>query len=195
MISVKYIDKIGNVITYILIGLVSFVAVFMVYSYICLNLLGKDYVSILGYTYFEVASGSMEPAISKDDLVIVKIGSDYKERDIVTFYLNNEFITHRVVQIDSKTITTKGDYNNSRDAKVRKDNVLGKVVMIVPKFGIWKRVLMTPKVFSLLFVTLVLFSFTFSYNNRSKRKRIKQKILKKQKEDLFDLGDIPIKKK
>ena len=43
MISVKYIDKIGNVITYILIGLVSFVAVFMVYSYVCLNFLGKDY--------------------------------------------------------------------------------------------------------------------------------------------------------
>lgn len=181
----KVIDKIGNIITYILIFLITIIIIFMTYSYISLNLLKKDYVSIFNYTYFEVASGSMEPTIYKDDLVIVKLNSTYQEKDIITYSLNKEFITHRVIQIDSKTITTKGDANNSKDAKVKKENVLGKVVLVIPKFGIWKKVLMTPKVFILLTITLVLFSFTFSYNNKTKRKKLKkqkEKRIKKEKE-------------
>lgn len=186
----KVIDKIGNIITYILIFLITIIIIFMTYSYISLNLLKKDYVSIFNYTYFEVASGSMEPTIDKDDLVIVKLNSTYQEKDIITYSLNKEFITHRVIQIDSKTITTKGDANNSKDAKIKKENVLGKVVLIIPKFGIWKKVIMTPKVFSLLTITLVLFSFTFSYNNKSKRKKLKkqkEKRLQKEKEDKMEI--------
>lgn len=186
----KVIDKIGNIITYILIFLITIIIIFMTYSYISLNLLKKDYVSIFDYTYFEVASGSMEPTIDKDDLVIVKLNSTYQEKDIITYSLNKEFITHRVIQIDSKTITTKGDANNSKDAKIKKENVLGKVVLIIPKFGIWKKVIMTPKVFSLLTITLVLFSFTFSYNNKSKRKKLKkqkEKRLQKEKEDKMEI--------
>ena len=132
----------------------------------------------------------MEPAVYKNDLVIVKLNSTYQEKDIITYNLNKEFITHRVIQIDSKTITTKGDANNSKDAKVKKENVLGKVVLVIPRFGIWKKVLMTPKVFTLLTITLVLFSFTFSYNNKTKRKKIqkqKEKRIKKKKEEEIEI--------
>ncbi len=190
----KVIDKIGNIITYILIFLITIIIIFMTYSYISLNLLKKDYVSIFDYTYFEVASGSMEPTIDKDDLVIVKLNSTYQEKDIITYSLNKEFITHRVIQIDSKTITTKGDANNSKDAKIKKENVLGKVVLIIPKFGIWKKVIMTPKVFSLLTITLVLFSFTFSYNNKSKRKKLKKQKEKRIQKEKEDKMEIPILK-
>mgnify|MGYP004637379639 CR=1 FL=1 len=78
----------------------------------------------------------------------------------------------------------------SKDAKIKKENVLGKVVLIIPKFGIWNKVIMTPKVFSLLTITLVLFSFTFSYNNKSKRKKLKkqkEKRLQKEKEDKMEI--------
>ena len=181
----KVIDKIGNIITYILIFLITIIIIFMTYSYISLNLLKKDYVSIFDYTYFEVASGSMEPTIDKDDLVIVKLNSTYQEKDIITY---------RVIQIDINTITTKGDANNSKDAKIKKENVLGKVVLIIPKFGIWKKVIMTPKVFSLLTITLVLFSFTFSYNNKSKRKKLKKQKEKRIQKEKEDKMEIPILK-
>ena len=190
----KVIDKIGNIITYILIFLISIILIFMTYSYISLNIQKKDYVSLFGYTYFEIASGSMEPAVYKNDLVIVKLNSTYQEKDIITYNLNKEFITHRVIQIDSKTITTKGDANNSKDAKIKKENVLGKVVLIIPKFGIWKKVIMTPKVFSLLTITLVLFSFTFSYNNKSKRKKLKKQKEKRIQKEKEDKMEIPILK-
>ena len=43
----KVIDKIGNIITYILIFLITIIIIFMTYSYISLNLLKKDYVNNL----------------------------------------------------------------------------------------------------------------------------------------------------
>lgn len=191
----KIIDKLGRIITYLLIGLISVIAIFIIYSYISLNILDKDYVSILNYTYFEVASGSMEPAINKNDLVIVKITNDYKVGDVVTYYNDGEFITHRIIDIGVNTIITKGDANNTRDIKIVKDNVLGKVCLVIPKFGIWKRVIMTPKVFALLVITLILFSFTFSYNTKSKRKKLKKQREKRlAKDNNIKSEDIPIKK-
>ena len=173
----KIIDKIGKIIINILIGLIIIIAAFTLYSFVALEMMDKDYVSIFGYTYFEVASGSMSPTINKEDMVIVKLNDEYEQEDIVTYMLNGDFITHRVKRIDTSTITTKGDANNTKDAPVSKDSVLGKVVLIIPKFGIWKKVFLTPKVLILLIITFTLFSFTFSYNTKSKRKR-----LKKQKE-------------
>lgn len=170
----RLLDKIGQFIINILIGLIIVIAAFTLYSFIALEVMDKDYVSVLGYTYFEVASGSMSPTINKDDMVIVKLDSEYEQEDIVTYMLNGDFITHRVKKIDTSTITTKGDANNTKDAPISKDSVLGRVVLIIPHAGIWKKVFMTPKVLVLLIITFTLFSFTFSYNTKSKRKKLKK---------------------
>lgn len=183
-------NKIGQVIINVLIVFVTIITLFIIYSYIHLDLLNKDYVSILGYTYFEVASGSMEPAIKKHDLVIIKLNSDYNEEDIVTYKLENDFITHRVKKINVKTVVTKGDANNTLDKSIIKESVIGKVVLIIPKFGIWKRVLLTPRVFILLILTFTLFSFTFSYNTKSKRKKLKKQ--RDRKQNKLSSSDLPI---
>ena len=180
--NMRTMDKIGQVMINLLIGLIIIVAAFTLYSYVALEVLDKDYVSLFGYTYFEVASGSMTPTINKEDMVIVKLNSDYKQEDIVTYNLNGDFITHRVKRIDTSTVTTKGDANNTKDAPISKDSILGKVVCIIPNFGIWKRVLLSPKVLILLIITFTLFSFTFSYNTKAKRKKLKRQREKKQLE-------------
>ena len=182
----RVIDKIGQYIINILIGLIIVIAAFTLYSFTAIEVLNKDYVSVLGYTYFEVASGSMSPTIEKDDMVIVKLGSDYEQEDIVTYKLNGDFITHRVKKIDSSTITTKGDSNNTKDVPISKDNVLGRVVLIIPKAGIWKKVFMTPKVLILLLITFTLFSFTFSYNTKSKRKKLKDQRERREKKNIIE---------
>ena len=97
----KIIDKIGQKIINLLIGLIIIIASFTLYSFIALEVMNKDYVSIFNFTYFEVASGSMSPTINKEDLVIVKLNSEYQEEDIVTYKLNGDFITHRVKRIDT----------------------------------------------------------------------------------------------
>lgn len=180
--NMRTMDKIGQVMINLLIGLIIIVAAFTLYSYVALEVLDKDYVSFFGYTYFEVASGSMAPTINKEDMVIVKLNSDYKQEDIVTYNLNGDFITHRVKRIDTSTVTTKGDANNTKDAPISKDSILGKVVCIIPNFGIWKRVLLSPRVLILLIITFTLFSFTFSYNTKAKRKKLKRQREKKQLE-------------
>ena len=176
----KLWDKIGQIIINTMIVLITIITLFIIYSYVNLEILNKDYVSVFGYTYFEVASGSMSPAINKNDVIIVKLNTDYKEEDIITYKLNNDFITHRVKKINIKTIITKGDANNTLDKSISTESVIGKVVLIIPKFGVWKKVLLTPKVFILLIITFVLFSFTFSYNTKEKRNIIKRQLEKKQ---------------
>lgn len=180
----KIMDKIGQWIINVLIGLVIVIAAFTLYSYIALEILNKDYVSFLGYTYFEVASGSMSPTINKEDMVIVKLNDNYEQEDIITYKLNGDFITHRVKKIDTSTVTTKGDANNTKDTPISKESILGKVVFVIPKFGIWKKVFLSPKVLSLLIITFTLFSFTFSYNTKAKRKKLRKQKEKREKNNL-----------
>lgn len=57
--------------------------------------------------------------------------SDLQEGDVVTYIINGgTMVTHRVVSIDrtAGTVTTKGDANNSEDAPVKKENIVGKVI-------------------------------------------------------------------
>ena len=54
-----------------------------------------------GYKTFSIVSGSMEPTLSINDIVIIKkcdINSIQKD-DIITFKIENEIITHRVINI------------------------------------------------------------------------------------------------
>ena len=48
----RTMDKIGQVMINLLIGLIIIVAAFTLYSYVALEVLDKDYVSLFGYTYF-----------------------------------------------------------------------------------------------------------------------------------------------
>ena len=82
----KLWDKIGRIILNILIVIITIIAVFNVYCFITLTVLNKDYVSVFGYTYFEVASGSMEPEIGVHDIVILKLNSDYTLRRLYVLH-------------------------------------------------------------------------------------------------------------
>ncbi len=184
----KLWDKIGRIILNILTVIITIIAVFNVYCFIVLTVFNKDYVSVFGYTYFEVVSGSMEPEIGVHDIVILKLNSDYKVNDIVTYISDEDFVTHRVIGINNKMIVTKGDANNTKDNPITDKEVIGKVVYIVKNGGVWKEVFLTPKVIILLIITLILFSFTFSYNNKKKREKIKA-IKNNKKIASKDLGD------
>ena len=87
-------------------------------------------------------------------------------------------ITHRIVYQEGDVITVKGDSNNTIDKPINVSQVIGKVVKIYPKLGVWKKVITDPKVLILIFVTLLLFDYALSYNKKDKDK----KVLIKQKE-------------
>jgi len=164
----KFFEIIVNIITNVIVVLLVCAIFFMTYSYIVINFTNRDYVNYGGYTILEVASGSMSPAINQGALVVVRIDSDFKVNDIISYKSNKDIITHRVIDIDSHTglITAKGDANNVPDLNVSPDSVIGRVVRTIPNAAIWRKVLMNPLVIIMLFVTLILFNFAFSYNRK-----------------------------
>ena len=162
-----------------LTGLLLVILILVVYGKCVLMFTDNKYPNYFGYTLFEVASGSMEPTLYTNDVILVHITKkDLKEKDIIAFNSENAIITHRIIFIDGDTITVKGDNNNTIDMPINKSQVIGKVVKAFPKLGIWKKVITEPKILVAIFVTLLLFDFALSYKS-SDEDNDKAKIEKK----------------
>ncbi len=167
MLTFKKVTKwLLNVLTIILLVLLSLV----IYGKVT-TISENSYPNYFGYTFFEVASGSMEPTLHINDVILVKITKDnIKKDDIIAFIQDKAIITHRVIYIDGDIITVKGDNNNTIDAPIAINSVIGKVVKIYPHLGVWKKVLSEPKILILIFATLLLFDFALSYDGKGKKK-------------------------
>ena len=163
----KILQKVIGKIVNALIVLVIIAIIICAYSVFSIKVLQKSYVNFFGYSIFEVATGSMKDEINIGDAVLVKINDDYEVGDIVTYKSGNDFITHRVVSKINNQVITKGDANNVNDNPIDSKLILGKVVKILPRVGVWKKVLLTPKVIVLILITLFVFSILFSYEGSS----------------------------
>ena len=152
------------------------VLILVIYGKITVMFTEKNYPNYFGYTFFEVASGSMEPTLYVNDVILVKITKDnLKKDDIIAFEQGNAIITHRIVFIDGDTLTVKGDNNNTIDTPIKIDSVIGKSIKTYSKLGVWKKVFSEPKIIFAVFVTLLLFDFAISYSPEKKEKTKKEK--------------------
>ena len=158
----KYLSKIFNLITNVLIVLVSICLVFAIYNFVCLKVVKKDYVNYFGYTYFEILTGSMEDEINIDDYVFVKITDDVKKNDIISYKSGDDIVTHRIVKINKDEIVTRGDANNIDDDPIVRDQVIGKVVHVGRNYGKYIKIVTEPIVLITFFATLILFNIAFS---------------------------------
>ena len=79
---------------------------------------------------FQIQSGSMMPEIKTGEIVVLLNSNNYKENDIITYQVNNSyFVTHRIVRITQEGYITKGDFNNTEDEIiVKEENIQGKVI-------------------------------------------------------------------
>ncbi len=86
---------------------------------------------------FVILSGSMEPAISTGDVVIVDGSRSVGVGDVITFEDDaNIPTTHRVVAIANGAYVTQGDANEEPDDQpVDPDRVLGEVTVTIPYIG------------------------------------------------------------
>ena len=186
MIAFKKIAKwIMNVFTIILLIILSLV----IYGKATTVSKGS-YPNYFGYTFFEVASGSMEPTLHINDVILVKITKEnLKKGDIIAFHQDDAIITHRIVYIDGEVLTVKGDNNNTIDNPIVVNDVIGKIVKIYPELGIWKKVLKEPKILALIFVTMLLFDFALSYDGK------KDKKVKEKKEEIKEVVSYEVPKK
>lgn len=109
--------KILKVISNILLTLV----IIILLAYFVLKI-----TNILGI--YRVMTGSMEKGIHPGDYLVVKKEKSYKKGDIVTYKIDDNYITHRIVKIENGRVITKGDANNVEDEEFSSDNIIGKYI-------------------------------------------------------------------
>jgi signal peptidase len=113
--------------------------------------------TLFGHQMYFIRTGSMSPYLEPGDVIISKkyAGGELiagENGDVVTYYGevngNVEMITHRVVRTEGELIVTRGDYNNSDDSPITKDEIeavmvhkaviIDKIYMIISTtWGFW----------------------------------------------------------
>lgn len=139
------------------------------------------------FNAYVVLSGSMLPHIQIKDIVVTKKipAEELEVGDIITFIAPDSryggiSITHRILDkyydesLGSYTYRTKGDANNVADsALVPNSNILGKVILKIPKLGYLQDLLSSKG--GLIFVVLIPCLVILSYDIMKILKKIGQK--------------------
>jgi len=106
-----------------------FAAILMTYAAVLL---------FLGTPHFmaTIVSDSMKPSFERGDIVIIKNMSSYYVGDIIAFKRSDGIYVHRIISEEDNTYRTMGDNTNAPDQwTVRMNNVLGRVIFVIPKLG------------------------------------------------------------
>lgn len=93
-----------------------------------------------GYKLYAVQTASMHPAIATGDVVLVRPQATPRSGDIISYRdaTNPELIvTHRIVSRAGATITTKGDAMSAKDRPITHEQVVGRVLVVLPHLGAW----------------------------------------------------------
>ena len=147
--------------------------------------------NILGHYVFRVMTGSMEPAVPTDSLIVVQETelSQIQPDDIISYYsedpqLNGSVNTHRVVSVEHQgenyIFNTKGDANALPDQyPASGKNVLGKVIFISHSLGTAVNFLSSPIAFVVLIVIPL---FLILISNLVRMIRSARKLLREEEE-------------
>jgi signal peptidase I len=175
------IKKIINILLDIFIVILGVILLITVYNNVQVKILGRDYASFFGHSVFEVQTGSMGEIIEPGDWIVVKYSKNIKLNDIVTFEHKGEYITHRVIEAYNGTYVTKGDANTAKDSPISKDQIVGKVVKVIPNFGILRKTIFNPIVLIAIIVTLFFVNQVFKKTTQEDKEK-EQELLNKVKQ-------------
>ena len=165
--------KIGNIIGYILdllLILITILIIIGIYYITQIKILKNEYANIFGYTFFEVATGSMSNTIEIGDVVIVKVTKDVEKNEIIVYKDGNNFVTHRLIENNGEKLVAKGDANNSEDKPITKEQILGRVICIIPKLGIWRKIFLSPEIIGLILIFMVLLGIVLQITSNNSDK-------------------------
>lgn len=175
----KVVKKICRWIFDIILFIILAIALIMAYNHVQVNIKGNTYTTMLGYSAFEVATGSMSNTIEIGDVILVKLiepNEPVSENEIVVFTQDTKLVTHRIIKINGDKIITKGDANNTQDDPISRGQIIGKVVKIIPDVKMWKEIILTPKVLIPTSISILLLWIFFSYDKEKDVKKTKKVI-------------------
>ncbi len=149
-----------------IINLISIVVILISLAVLLTVVLTKkgEAPNVFGYSLFRVMTGSMEPTIPTDSMIVVKRNGkeEYRPGDVISFYsrdpaLGGAVNTHRITEVrredGSILYETRGDANNAPDRyPVLQEDVIGKVVYASYGLGKAVRLISNP----LLFIPLII---------------------------------------
>ncbi len=129
--------KIVNTVKWAVLIIICISLIIVVASKIISALQNKPLPTVFGYGACFVVSGSMEPALSVNDIIIVKEASKPEINDMVLYQSSDSLVVHRVVELseDGKTVITRGDANTVDDPPFNSSLIIGKVVGVIPALG------------------------------------------------------------
>lgn len=132
------------------------------------HIVGAENPTIFGYSTAVVASGSMEPALSVDDLILNHVQRSYGKGDIITFRSGSSLTTHRIVAVTKEGYVTQGDANNVADLDVvSSDVIVGRVVGKIPHIGSVLAFMKTPLgMMVLVFSGILIIELPFFFQRR-----------------------------
>lgn len=148
-----------------------------VYHLNSVNLVHDRLPMPFGYGSAVVLSGSMEPELSKGDLIIVKDNVDYRVGDVVVFQDADMLVVHRIIAMDDGSVTTKGDANPVADEPAPLDAIKGKVTASIPYVGTLVNILKSPLGTVLIIVAVILLLEIPRRREKQKADEERQKII------------------
>lgn len=124
--------------------LISLVIGLTVYRWNAGRLAGNEMPMPFGFGMSVVLSGSMEPELSVNDLVIIAKSDSYETGDTVVYQSQGDLIIHKIIETDGTTVVTKGTANNIADDPIPAEAIKGKMIFKLPMVGLIIRAVKTP---------------------------------------------------
>lgn len=150
------------------------------------NLAGNKLPMPFGFGVAVVLSGSMEPTLRVNDVIIVRKAESYEVGDIVVYDSGRELIVHKIIEKNGDTFTTQGEANNTADDPIRAEVVKGKVVFTIPQAGVVVNAIRSPAgVIVILLAAILLTEGSFrrkKEKDENKIEEIKEEIRKLKEE-------------
>ena len=87
--------------------------------------------------------------------------------EVIVYREGDNFITHRLVEKDGDHLVAKGDANNSEDKPITEDQILGRVIYILPKLGIWRKIFLSPEIIGLIVLLLFLLGVVVQFVSKN----------------------------
>lgn len=132
----KAFSRFVSVISWIIVSVLVLLSLFNIILALQRKFANKVQPTVLGFSTAIISTGSMSGTIEVNDFILIHTQKNYEIGDIVTYEGNTSSVTHRIVDITDDGFVTKGDANNAADiAPVSPDRVVGKVILVMPKFG------------------------------------------------------------
>ena len=187
----KEINRIITKTTQYIAFIVTIVLMYNIILVLVSKKVDNDNKGILGYKAFVITTDSMKPNINVGDLIIAskKKEQDIKKDQVITFLRDDQYITHRIIDIEEtgivKRYKTKGDNNNIEDAfKVKYEEIEGIMILRVPLVGRLIKVLQSKMFIGFLVMFIIIIFYHYKKKQRIKKmRREKKKIEDKKREE------------